>query len=78
MKSLLTVKHVAGKLKVHPSTVRAMIRDGKLAEHRLGRRTIRIPPESLDALLAKSAGGKDASKEEERVVIRRAFPRRSS
>jgi excisionase family DNA binding protein len=48
----LTPKETKEKLKVSGSTVRQMLRDGRLRGHRLrGSRLIRIAAEDLEALL---------------------------
>ena len=48
---LLTVKEVAGILRVSDMTVYRLIHAGDLASFRVGR-SIRVKPESLDELLA--------------------------
>ena len=46
-----TIAEAAGRLGVHPNTVRRHIAAGRLAAHRLGPRLIRLDPRQVDALL---------------------------
>lgn len=54
MSELLTVPEVAQQLRVHPITVRRMIKDGSLPAVKIGR-NYRIRAEDRDALLAGEA-----------------------
>ena len=59
---LLTVEEAAGRLKMHPVTVRRLLRDGQLPGRKIGARQWRI---SADALKAYVDGGqKPAAKGE--------------
>jgi excisionase family DNA binding protein len=50
--TLYTVRDVAGRLGVHPETVRRLIHDGRLDAVRVGR-VLRVHGESLDGFLAR-------------------------
>ena len=50
--NLYTVRDVAGRLGVHPETVRRLIHDGRLDAVRVGR-VLRVHGESLDGFLAR-------------------------
>ena len=50
--SLYTVREVAGRLGVHPETIRRLIHDGRLDAVRLGR-VLRVDATALDLLLAR-------------------------
>ena len=59
---LLTVEEAAGRLKMHPVTVRRLLRDGQLPGRKIGARQWRI---SADVLKAYVDGGqKPAAKGE--------------
>jgi excisionase family DNA binding protein len=50
--NLLTLRDVAGTLKVSETTVRRMVRDGSLAAYKVGRRgQLRIREEDLESFL---------------------------
>ena len=49
---LYTVRDVAGRLGVHPETVRRLIHDGRLDAVRVGR-VLRVQGNSLDGFLAR-------------------------
>jgi excisionase family DNA binding protein len=51
---LLTVEETADLLRVHPSTVRRLVRGGQLEVRHIGR-AVRIPRTSLDRLVAMGA-----------------------
>jgi len=50
--TLYTVRDVAGRLGVHPETVRRLIHDGRLDAVRVGR-VLRVQGESLEGFLAR-------------------------
>jgi excisionase family DNA binding protein len=50
--NLYTVRDVAGRLGVHPETVRRLIHDGRLDAVRVGR-VLRVHGDSLDGFLAR-------------------------
>ena len=50
--TLYTVRDVAGRLGVHPETVRRLIHDGRLDAVRVGR-VLRVHGDSLDGFLAR-------------------------
>ncbi len=50
--NLYTVREVAGRLGVHPETVRRLIHDGRLEAVRVGR-VLRVHAGSLDGFLAR-------------------------
>ena len=47
MNQLLTVKEAAEILKLNPCTIYKLVEAGELAHVRIGKRTIRIPEETL-------------------------------
>lgn len=54
MEPLLTIDQVSARLRVHPSTVRRLVRRGELPVVRLTDRTHRYRVADVDALLAKA------------------------
>lgn len=46
---LLTVKEVAERLQMHPSTIRRLMRDGRLNAIKFGRKDWRMPESELKA-----------------------------
>lgn len=53
---LLTIKQAAGKLQLHPNSIRNLILRGDLKAERIGR-SIRIRNENLNAVLTPYSGG---------------------
>jgi excisionase family DNA binding protein len=52
LEELLTVEEVAGRLKVHPETVRRWLREGRLDGYRISRKGgWRVRPESITRML---------------------------
>jgi excisionase family DNA binding protein len=50
--SLYSVREVAGRLGVHPETIRRLIHDGRLDAVRVGR-VLRVNGQALDGFLAR-------------------------
>lgn len=61
MVMLLSVKEVAGRLRVHQVTVRRYVRQGRLSALKVGGR-LRIPEDALNALLLPLEGTSKLSK----------------
>jgi len=59
MVTLMSVNEAAGRLRISPWTVRALIRAGKLRPVRLGRRVL-LPESELERLVAESQQPKEA------------------
>lgn len=53
---LLTVEQAAEKLKMHPDTIRRLLRDGQLPGIKLGKRQWRIPSKALDDYIQRGLG----------------------
>ncbi len=49
----MTIAETADYLGVAPSTVRAMVKDGRLAAHRLGPRIVRLNRDEVDAAMRR-------------------------
>jgi excisionase family DNA binding protein len=47
----LTIAQAAEHIGVAPSTVRAMVKDGRLTAHRLGPRVVRLSSEEIDGAM---------------------------
>jgi excisionase family DNA binding protein len=54
---LLTRKEVARRLHVSESTVIRLVRAGALAEARIGKRAVRYPPSSVEAIVRAGTRG---------------------
>lgn len=53
---LLTIQETAGRLGLHPQTVRKIVKSGRLRVARIGR-SIRIRPEDLEEFIESSRAG---------------------
>jgi excisionase family DNA binding protein len=58
MDELLTVEQAAEKLKMHPDTIRRLLRDKQLPGVKLGKRQWRISEDSLKAYLQRTPESK--------------------
>jgi excisionase family DNA binding protein len=57
MEKFLTMKEVAAYLRLSTQSVRRMIEDGRLAAHKIGRCSYRIPEDAVSALLSQTLSG---------------------
>jgi excisionase family DNA binding protein len=61
MDELLTVEQAAGRLQMHPVTVRRLLRDGQLPGRKIGARQWRVSADALKAYM--EAGQKPARRD---------------
>ncbi len=54
MDKFLTMKEVGAYLRLSTQSVKRMIEDGRLAAHKIGRCSYRIPEDAVGALLSKT------------------------
>lgn len=54
-RDLLTTAQAAERLRVHPDTVRRLLADGRLRYFKIGRRSVRIDADDLDAYVSSCA-----------------------
>jgi excisionase family DNA binding protein len=57
MDKFLTIKEVAEHLRLSTQSVRRLIEDGRLAAHKIGRCSYRIPEDAVQALLTQTLAG---------------------
>ena len=53
----LSIQGAAKRIKVHPNTIRNLIKSGDLSAERIGSKIIRIKSTDLEALLTPVVGG---------------------
>jgi excisionase family DNA binding protein len=53
----LSIQGAAKRIKVHPNTIRNLIKSGDLSAERIGSKLIRIKSTDLEALLTPVVGG---------------------
>jgi excisionase family DNA binding protein len=53
----LSIQDAAKRIKVHPNTIRNLIKSGDLSAERVGSKIIRIKSTDLEALLTPVVGG---------------------
>jgi excisionase family DNA binding protein len=57
MEKFMTIKEVGAYLRLSAQSVKRMIEDGRLAAHKIGRCSYRIPETAVEALLTQTLAG---------------------
>jgi len=54
METFMTMKEVGAYLRISTQSVKRLIEDGRLAAHRIGRCSYRVPEDAVQALLSQT------------------------
>jgi len=57
METFMTMKEVGAYLRLSTQSVKRLIEDGRLAAHRIGRSSYRVPEDAVQALLTETMTG---------------------